>query len=145
MAKTALGVAKSNPLALRPFLSFMERFISMHGQEIEPSPIISNATKEAVQGMARSLMLMSYAGVKNDTTQECIQAMFGTLAACAQKCPLFLISISRDSQPCGEVIRSSIETVPMAMASNETDIALSSITFMQRLVRSQRSVGMNIL
>ena len=136
LAKTALGVAKSNPLALTPFLAFMERLISMHGQKIEPSPIINYVTNDAVQVMAKNLMLMSYAGVKNDTTQECLKAMFGTLAACARKCPLFLMSLSRDTQPVGEVIRSSIETVPVAMASNETDIALSSIIFMKCLVSS---------
>jgi len=119
--------------SLIPYLLFMQKFITYHGSKIE---LISNvdATHSAIQNMARKLMLMSYEGVRNDVTQDIASPMFDTLSSCAKSCPLFLISLSSDTQSSGEIITSSIETASMTLKSNEVDVALSSIEFLKQLV-----------
>ena len=137
LAKTSLGtvVKSKNSDALIPLLSFMKKFINMHGSKIEPNPR-NNAVHQDVQIVAKNLMLMAYQGVRNDVTQGVASPMFATLSSCARQCPIFLLILSRDSQPDGEVICSSVEAAPVMMKSNETDISLSSINFLKELVSS---------
>mmetsp|Transcript_28212 Transcript_28212/g.51399 ORF Transcript_28212/g.51399 Transcript_28212/m.51399 type:complete len:268 (-) Transcript_28212:308-1111(-) len=120
----------------------MQKFMSLHGTKIEPSPR-NNAVNEPIQVMAKNLMLISYEAVRScktsqhdDVSQGIVAPMFDTLTSCAKKCPIFLLSLSRDSQPVGEVVRSSIETAPAALKSNEMNVVLSSIRFLKELVSS---------
>ena len=140
LAKIALrAVVKSkNSSSLAPLLKFMQKFMSLHGSKIEPSPR-NNATNEPIQVMAKNLMLISYEAVrycsKASADDDVIAShMFQTLSACAKRCPVFLLTLSRDSQPTGEVIRSSVDTAPATMTSNEMDVVLSSIGFLKELV-----------
>lgn len=135
LAKTSLGVVvkAKNPSALVPILSFMQKFFHLHGSKVEPNPK-NNVVYEVVQNMAKNLMLMSYAGVRNDVTQEIATPMFDTLTSLAKRCPLFLLCLSRSSQPPGEIVCSSIETAPMTLQSSEMDVVLSSIRFLNQLV-----------
>jgi len=153
LAKTSLSVvAKAkNPTSLVPLLSFMQKFMYLHGSNIEPSPR-NNAINEPIQVMAKNLMLISYGAVRscktsqdNDVSQGIASPMFDTLSSCAKKCPIFLLTLSRDSQPLGEVIRSSIESAPMTLKSNEMDIVLSSINFLKELVSSLTSLSLEAL
>ncbi|KAL7551893.1 hypothetical protein ACHAWF_015096 [Thalassiosira exigua] len=146
LAKTSLiEVVKSkNADALAPLLSFMQKFILLHGSKIEPGPR-NNATHEPIQVMAKNLMLLAYQAVRScskaskdsHVSHGMASPMFETLSACAKKCPIFLLGLSRDSQPVGEVVRSSIETSPTVLKSNEMDVVLSSIKYLKQLVRSE--------
>ncbi|KAL7530460.1 hypothetical protein ACHAXR_006117, partial [Thalassiosira sp. AJA248-18] len=153
LAKISLSVVvkAKNPASLAPLLSFMQTFMSLHGSKIEPSPR-NNAVHEPIQVMAKNLMLRSYEAVRSchktspdNVSQGVASPMFDTLTCCAKKCPMFLLVLSRDSQPDGEVIRSSIETAPMTMTSNEMDVALSSIRFLKELVSSLASISLDTL
>lgn len=154
LAKISLTVVvkAKNPHSLAPFLSFMQKFMSLHGSKIEPSPR-NNAVNEPIQVMAKNLMLLSYEAVRScskssddsEASTGIISPMFDTLTACAKKCPLFLILLSRDSQPVGEVIRSSFETIPTTLKSNELEVVLSSIRFLKELVSSLASVSLDSL
>jgi len=124
-----------NPLSIVPFLVFIQKFMNFHGSKIEISP--ANAVHESVRVEAKNLMLMSYTGVRNATANNYVEvapSMFGTLESCVNKCPLFLTSLSRDSQPPGEVILSSVESAPSALNSNENGVALSTLAYLRRLV-----------
>eukprot|EP00578_Thalassiosira_sp_NH16_P025166 CAMPEP_0181087580 /NCGR_PEP_ID=MMETSP1071-20121207/6347_1 /TAXON_ID=35127 /ORGANISM="Thalassiosira sp., Strain NH16" /LENGTH=1183 /DNA_ID=CAMNT_0023169475 /DNA_START=176 /DNA_END=3724 /DNA_ORIENTATION=- len=146
LAKTSLStiVKAKNPASLIPLLTFMQHFINMHGSKIELNPR-NNAIHEDVQIVAKNLMLMAYQGVRNDVTQGVASPMFDTLSSCAKQCPLFLLILSRDSQPDGEVIRSSIEAAPATMKSNETDVVLSSTRFLKELASSLSSISLEAL
>mmetsp|Transcript_1798 Transcript_1798/g.3860 ORF Transcript_1798/g.3860 Transcript_1798/m.3860 type:complete len:1156 (-) Transcript_1798:61-3528(-) len=146
LAKISLSavVKAKSPPSLVPFLSFMQKFIHLHGSKIEPNPR-NNAIHEAIQNVAKNLMLMSYEGVRNDVTQVVASPMFDTLSTCAKQCPIFLLILSRDSQPDGEVIRSSIEAAPMTLKSNEMDIVLSTVRFLKELVSSLASISLETL
>ena len=135
MVETSLGavVKSKSHSALISFLLFMQKFITYHGSKIELSSSV-DATQSSIQNVARNLMLMSYEGVRNDVTQDIASPMFDTLSSCAEFCPLFLISLSRDSQSSGEIIYSSIETASVTLKSNEVDVAQSSIEFLKQLV-----------
>lgn len=134
---TSQAIVKAkHPPSLVPFLVFMRKFMELYGPEIEST---NNATHEPVQVMATNIMLILYEGVRScaklSPDDDIITSpMFDTLSSCAKKCPIFLLSLSRDSQPIGEVICSSVETAPMTMKSNETEIVLSSIRFLKELV-----------
>ena len=139
LAKTSLGAVTKgkNSSSLAPLLSFMQKFIYLHGSKIEPNR--NNTVREPMQVMAKGLMLLSYDAVRScaessEDSDGIASPMFDTLSTCAKKCPLFLLSLSRDGQPVGERIRSSFETAPMTMQSNEMDVALSSIRFLKELV-----------
>jgi hypothetical protein len=150
LAKTSLiEVVKSkNADALAPLLSFMQKFILLHGPKIEPGPR-NNATHEPIQVMAKNLMLLSYQAVRScskaskdsHVSHGMASPMFETLSACAKKCPIFLLGLSRDSQPVGEVVRSSIETSPTVLKSNELDVVLSSIKYLKQLTSSLASIS----
>mmetsp|Transcript_14196 Transcript_14196/g.30254 ORF Transcript_14196/g.30254 Transcript_14196/m.30254 type:complete len:1153 (-) Transcript_14196:223-3681(-) len=153
LAKTSLRVvAKAkDPSSLVPLLSFMQKFMYIHGSKIEPSPR-NNAINETIQVTAKNLMLISYEAVRSckssqdsNVAQNVASPMFDTLSSCAKKCPIFLLGLSRDSQPVGEVISSSVETAPVTMKSNEMDIVLSSITFLKELVSSLASLSLEAL
>ena len=137
LAKISLGEAMktNNPLSLVPFLLFMQKFMHLHGSKIEISP--ANTVYDSVRIEAKNLMLMSYTGVRHSTADNYVEvapSMFGTLESCVSKCPLFLISLSRDSQPPGEVILSSVESAPLALNSNENGVAQSTLAFLRQLV-----------
>ena len=136
LAKISLSVVVKAkiPTSLIPLLSFMKKFMHLHGSKIELNPM-NNAVHEAIQNVAKNLMLISYEGVRKDSTGVA-SPMFDTLSTCAKQCPIFLLILSRDSQPDGEVIRSSIEAAPMTLKSNEMDVVLSSIRFLKELVSS---------
>jgi hypothetical protein len=153
LAKVCLIVVGKarNPPSLAPLLIFMQRFIDLHGSKIEPIP--RNAAQEPVQVMSKNLMLLAYEAVRScaktsqddDTSQGIASPMFDTLSSCAKKCPVFLISLSRDSQPVGEVICSSLETAPMTLQSNEMEVVMSSIRFLKHLVTSLMSLSLESL
>jgi len=136
LVKTILGVAvkTKDPNMFIPVLTVVQRFIELHGSKIEPNQN-STASNEAIQDMVKDLMLMSYDGVRDTASQDLVSPMFELLSACATKAPLFLLLLSRDSQQAGEVVCASIETALAALNSNETDITLSSILFLKKLVR----------
>ena len=135
LAKTSLGAVTKgkNSSSLVPLLTFLQKFIYLHGSKIEPN---RNTT---VHEMAKGLMLLSYDAVRScaessEDSDGIASPMFDTLSTCAKKCPIFLLSLSRDGQPVGEIMSSSFETAPMTMQSNEMDVALSSIRFLKELV-----------
>lgn len=146
LAKVSLNVVvkAKNPPSLIPFLSFMQKFIQLHGSKIEPNPR-NNAIHEAIQNVAKNLMLMSYEGVRNDVTQVVASPMFDTLSTCAKQCPIFLLILSRDSQPDGEVICSSIKAAPIVLQSNERDAVSSCVRFLKELVSSLASISLDTL
>ena len=78
---------------------------------------------------------MSYVGVREAVSQDLVSPMFELLSVCAQKAPLFLLLLSRNNQQAGEVVCASIETALTALTSNETDITLSSVGFLRKMVR----------
>ena len=135
LIKTTLGVVvkANNPQALIPVLTVVQRFIELHGSKFGPNQN-STASNETIQTMAKDLMLMSYVGVREAASQDLVSPMFELLSVCAQKAPLFLLFLSED-KPAGEVVCASIETALAALASNETDITLSTVGFLRKLVR----------
>jgi len=135
LIKTTLGVVvkANNPQALVPVLTVVLRFIELHGSKFGPNQN-STASNEAIQTMAKDLMLMSYVGVREAASQDLVSPMFELLSVCAQKAPFFLLFLSED-KPAGEVVCASIETALAALTSNETDITLSSVCFLRKMVR----------
>lgn len=135
LVELSLSVAmkSASHSSIKPYLLFVHKFIANHGSKIELHSTV-DAAHSVIQNAARNLMLMSYEGVRNDVTQDIAPPMFDTLSACAKLCPLFLLSLSREDQPSGEIINSSIETASVTLKSNEVDVAQSSIRFLTQLV-----------
>ena len=65
LAKTSLGAVTKgkNSSSLAPLLSFMQKFIYLHGSKIEPNR--NNTVREPMQVMAKGLMLLSYDAVRS--------------------------------------------------------------------------------
>jgi len=102
-----------------------------------------------VQVIAKDLILMSYSAVCSCNTtqgdsvsQAIVSPMFDTLSSCAKKCPTFLLGLSREGQPVGEVICSSVKMTPTTLESNEMDIVVSSTRFLIDLISSLKSLSL---
>merc|ERR1711966_296209 len=138
LAKTSLTIiAKDeNPALLVPMLSFLKHFICSHGSKIEPSPQ-NNTMNRTVQTVAKDLMLISYSAVCSYNTmqggnasQAIASPMFDALLSCAKECPMFLLSLSQEGQPMGEVICSSTKSTLTTLKLNDMDIIVSSARFL---------------
>lgn len=143
LAETCLSITSKEPkssASLAPFLSFMHKFVEIHGPKFETNKK-NLAKNEPVQVTARNLMLLSYSAVtvcstedENSVSQSIAPPMFDTLSSCAKICPIFLLSLSRDSQQNGEVVLSSINAVPVILKSNDVDTIMSSLNFLKEMV-----------
>lgn len=94
-----------------------------------------------VQTVAKDLMLISYSAVCSYNTmqggnasQAIASPMFDALLSCAKECPMFLLSLSQEGQPMGEVICSSTKSTLTTLKLNDMDIIVSSARFLIELV-----------
>ena len=161
LAKTSLSlIAKSNnPTSIASLLPFTKKMIEMHGHKVETSFITNE--DNVYRGILGDLIMMSYEAVslcpgpnvKNGNngsgspqsyvpSPDIISPMFATLSCCAKHCPKLLISLARDGQPMGEIIRSSVEASPDVLKANEVEVATSSIEFLKVLVRLRNIIDL---
>jgi hypothetical protein len=115
-------------------LSFVRRLVEIHGERAELKP---NATsgEAAVQGIVKELIILAYDAVETKTQQQdIVSPMFDTLSTCAEKCPILLLSLSREGQQVGGLIRSSVDAAPGILKGSEVDDSLSAINFLRALV-----------
>lgn len=127
----------------------MQKVIEIQGEnaEIRPSP---DSDSTAIRSVIKQLMILSYEGVisvtstrekskastpqDNSDAPEIMSSMFKTLSALAKNCPIFLLSVSRDGQPAGELVVSSVQATPGTLNVAEVEVSSSAIEFLEVLV-----------
>ncbi|ACI64744.1 predicted protein [Thalassiosira pseudonana CCMP1335] len=126
-------------------LSFVRRLVEIHGERAELKP---NATsgEAAVQGIVKELIILAYDAVETKTQQQdIVSPMFDTLSTCAEKCPILLLSLSREGQQVGGLIRSSVDAAPGILKGSEVDDSLSAINFLRALMISMITLSLDAL
>eukprot|EP00970_Alexandrium_tamarense_P007214 scaffold1272_cov249-Alexandrium_tamarense.AAC.9 len=126
-------------------LSFVRRLVEIHGERAELKP---NATsgEVAVQGIVKELIILAYDAVETKTQQQdIVSPMFDTLSTCAEKCPILLLSLSREGQQVGGLIRSSVDAAPGILKGSEVDDSLSAINFLRALMISINTLSLDAL
>lgn len=152
LLQESCGLAKivvaTNQTCLPHFLSFVQHVITIHGDkaEIRANTNSEDTTKRCI---IKQLMLLSYEGVmsfsatreqsnspspQDETVPDVMSPMFKTLATCADKCPIFLLSVSRDEQPAGELVLSSVQASSGTVRAAEVEISSSTMNFLKVLV-----------
>ena len=146
-------VPTKNKASFPMFLSFVHTVIEMHGGKAE---IISsaddnkNSTAIRFRGIIKQLMILSFEGVipasaicgqtttslphDSEEVPALMSPMFKTLSICAAKCPIFLLSISRNDHAAGELVLSSVHASPSAISVAEVEVSSSAIHFLNVLV-----------
>lgn len=148
----AQTIASRNQSCIHTFLSFVQNVVEHHGAKAEVGPNIDNDST-VIRGMIKELMLRSYKSVMsisaaheksvsstpqdNEGSPEIISPMFKTLTACVSECPIFLFSVSRDGQPAGELLVSSVHATPGTLGVAEVEVASSAVDFLNVLVSIQ--------
>jgi hypothetical protein len=142
----AKSVATKNPSTLPAFLSFVQNVTELHGHKAEIKPNLDSESI-AIGAIVKELMVTSYENVMSfsthqkqqplstpDDKSDIMSSMFKTLSACANKCPILLLTVARDGQTAGELVLSSVQASPGTLKAAEFEVSFSTINFLRVLV-----------
>jgi len=146
LAKTVVIKSKASAPS---FLSFVKCVVETHGEKAEKRSNDGNSEWITIRDIIKHLMVLSFDIVQtlhatseqsNSTPQDIkgisdiMSPMYKTLSTCAAKCPFFLLNLSREDQPVGELILSTIHASPNILNVTEVEGSSSAIHFLKALV-----------